>query len=68
MSTIVLLLIGYVTFGQNVSHPMILTHIKTPEPVNIVIAAILLHALTTLRYCAVSVFHRNLACQCPFPF
>ena len=47
---------------------MILTHIKIPEPVNFVIAAILLHALTTLKYCAVSVLHRNLACQCLFPF
>ena len=47
---------------------MILTHIKIPEPVNIVIAAILLQALTTLKYCAVSVLHRNLACQFPFPF
>ena len=46
----------------------LMTHIKIPEPVNFVIAAILLHALTTLKYCAVNVLHRNLACQFPFHF
>ena len=53
---------------QNVSHAMILTHIKIPEPVNIVIAAILPHALTTLKYCVVTVLHHNLAFQFPFQF
>ena len=37
-------------------------------PVNIVIATIRLHALTTLKYCTVSILHRNLACQFPFQF
>ena len=47
---------------------MILTHIKIPEPVNFVIAAILLLAQTTLKHCHVSVLHHNLTCQFPFPF
>ena len=47
---------------------MILTHIEIPEPVNFVIAAILLLAQTTLKHCHVSVLHHNLTCQFPFPF
>ena len=50
---------------QNVSHAMILTHIKIPELVNTVIAAIPLPALTTLKYFVVSVLYHNLACQFP---
>ena len=53
---------------QNVSHAMILTHIKIPELVNTVIAAIPLPALTTQKYCVVSVLHHNLACQFLFHF
>ena len=34
--------------------------IKITEPVNIVIAAILLHALTTLKYCVETVLHHKL--------
>ena len=45
-----------------------LTHIKIPELVNTVIAAIPLPALTTQKYCVVSVLHHNLACQFLFHF
>ena len=47
---------------------MILTLIKIPEPVNTVIAAIVLPAQTTLKYFVVSVLYHNLACQFPFQF
>ena len=47
--------------SENVSHAMIFPHIKIPELVNIVIAAIPPPALTTLKYCVASVLHHNLA-------
>ena len=41
-------------------HTMILTLIKIPEPVNTVIAAIVLPAKTSLKYFLVSVLHHKL--------
>ena len=48
--------------------PYIDSLIKIPEPVNTVIAAIVVPAQTTLKYFVVSVLYHNLACQFPFQF
>ena len=53
-------------FAGKFIHPNNL--IKIPEPVNIVIAAILIHALTALKYCVETVLHHNLAFSFFFNF